>query len=61
MKITWLTFLSIFTLKLRVKEKYFKDLNKKLYLTYLELFPIQIVVLKRMELKLALNVSWDNG
>lgn len=57
MKITWLTFLSIFTLKLRVKEKYFKDLNKKLYLTYLELFPIQIVVLKRMELKLALNVS----
>lgn len=57
MKITWLTFLSIFTQKLREKEKYFKDLNKKFYLTYLELFPIQIVVLKRMELKLALNVS----
>lgn len=43
------------------KKNYFKELNKKLHMTYLELFPSQIVVLKSMELKLILNVSWDNG
>lgn len=56
-KITWLTFLTIFTQKLREKEKYFRELDKKFYLICLELFPIQIAVPKRMKLKLTLNVS----
>lgn len=43
------------------KKNYFKELNKKVHMTYLELFPSQIVVPKSMELKLILNVSWDNG
>lgn len=55
MKITWLTFPSIFAQKLREK-KIFQG-TQKLYMTYLELFPIQIVVPKSTELKLVLNVS----